>query len=72
MTDQPAEPPRCRHGNVLGNCPQQLSRGCPDWDAEVARRSFGEPGSRWGERRSGREGRSIPHSYGGEGFNNVD
>lgn len=32
----------CRHGSQLGQCPQQLSRGCPDWDAEVARRAVDE------------------------------
>lgn len=41
--------------------------------AEFARTvGFDEPGTRWSERRRGREGRSIPHSYGGEGRNFVD
>lgn len=40
--------------------------------ALAAQDAFEEPGTSWSERRSGREGRSIPHSYGGEGKNYVD
>lgn len=47
-------------------------------EVKAARASFDEPQTRWGERRrgskrdDGREARSIPHSYGGEGQNYVD
>lgn len=62
-------PERRPHVDDLDDPTGEIANGPAPADGA---RYFDEPGSRWGERRSGRDGRSIPHSYGGEGFNHVD
>jgi hypothetical protein len=68
--DKPEAPAGDKHG-LWCSCDDCVARRIAEADKDASR-FFDEPGSRFGDRRRGREGRSIPHSYGGEGFNYVD